>query len=199
MLGGVALVWVLGVLAQDLAAPPLTLLIRILALTGFFCIFVSILSSAYLRELVQTFGQPFIKLHHLVSIAGLVAIGLHPISAALNLATASVFLPDFSSWTNFLTNGGRLAIYLLAIGSLAAVFRKAVGDRWRVVHILNYVAFGLGITHANLLGGNFQNPILHVISILMALAVVAVFVVRRVRAARKPQKGAGAAKARAPK
>jgi predicted ferric reductase len=188
VLGGVTLAWVLGVLAQDLSAPPLTLLVRVLALTGYFGIFVAILSSAYLRELVQTFGQPFIKLHHLVSIVGLVAIGLHPISVAIDYATASVFVPDFSSVMNFLTNGGRLAIYLLALAVVVAIWRKAVGERWRVVHILSYVAFWLGGLHANLLGGNFQNPILHIISLLMALAVVAVFVVRRVRAARKPAK-----------
>jgi len=161
---------------------PLNWLIRAFALLGYQFIFLAILSSAFLRELVRFFGRPFITLHHIVSVSGLVLISLHPIGVAYEQASLAVFLPRFDSLRLFLTLGGRPAWYLLFLAVLAAFLRQVIGKGWRWVHLLNYVAFLLGTAHANLIGTNFQDLGPRVGSIVMALAVVAVLVRRRIPA-----------------
>lgn len=159
---------------------PLDWAIRALALLGYQLIFLAILSSAFLRELVRFFGRPFITLHHMVSISGLVLITLHPIGVAYDQASAAVFLPRFDSLRLFLTLGGRPAWYLLFLAVLAAFLRRVIGKGWRWVHLLNYVAFILGTVHANLIGTNFQDLGPRIGSVVMALAALAVLVRRRI-------------------
>lgn len=158
---------------------PIDWLVRSAALLGYQMVFVSIISSAYVVPLARLFGRPFIKLHHIASLAGLVLITLHPIGVAYNAASARVFVPDVSSLRAFLALGGRPAWYLIAIAALVAALRKPIGPAWRVIHPLSYIAFLLTTIHGNLIGSNLQAVAPRVLSILMALAVVAVFMRRR--------------------
>lgn len=185
---GVGLVALGLTLALELLQPegqPLDWAVRGLALLGYQFVFLSILSSAYLPQLVRFFGQPFIRIHHGLSITGLVLITLHPLAVALNSGTPLVFLPRFDSLRVFLALGGRPAWYLIAAGVLAAVLRKPLGKRWRLLHLLNYLAFALATAHANLIGANFQGLIVRLVSWAMLVAVVAVFVKRRLPPARQ--------------
>jgi len=173
--------------AAELTAPvasPLGAAIRGLALTGYQLVFWAILSSAYVPQLVRFFGRPFVKVHHLASIAGLVCITLHPILAAVDGQSAGVFLPRFDSVQVFLQLGGRPAWYLIALAVVAAVFRQRLGTGWRAVHAANYVAFALATAHANLLGGNFRSPALRVGSWVLLAVVIAAFARRRLVARR---------------
>jgi DMSO/TMAO reductase YedYZ heme-binding membrane subunit len=75
-------------------------------------------------------------------------------------------------------------LYLIGIASLAAALRTHVGKRWRVIHILSYVAFLLATFHAAMLGTEFagggtQSASARVAVILMAVAVAATFVQKR--------------------
>lgn len=180
------LLWVVGTLlaGPSVAAP--TLVIRALALAGYFFIFLAILSSAYLRELVKAFGWPFIKVHHIASITGLVAIGLHPVAVAIDYRTASVFAPKIGTLTETLAWLGRPAWYLLLIAALTAFLRARMGNIWRAIHYVNYIAFLAATVHANLMGGNFSYTVPRVISIVMVAAVIAVFIWRRIQAAKRP-------------
>jgi len=168
---------------------PIDWAIRSAALLGYQMVFVSVISSAYVVQLVRLFGRPFIKLHHIASVAGLILITLHPIGVAYDAASARVFVPDVSSLRAFLALGGRPAWYLIAIAALVALLRKPIGPAWRVIHPLSYIAFLLATIHGNLIGSNLQAAVPRVLSILMALAVVAVFVRRRMprRKAAKPR------------
>jgi sulfoxide reductase heme-binding subunit YedZ len=162
----------------------LTWLARGLALSGYSAVFLSILSSAYLRELVRFFGRSFVKVHHVASVTGLVLIGLHPVVVAINTSSAAVFIPRFDSLLVFLTLGGRLAWYLIGIASLAALLRVRLKNTWRSIHYLNYVAFLLASVHASLLGTTFfgrgvQGIVLKAVLAVLALVVVYVFVRRR--------------------
>jgi ABC-type multidrug transport system permease subunit len=154
------------------------------ALLGYLTIFFSILSSAYIRWLVRVFGRPFVKVHHMLSITGLVLIALHPVGVMLDWGSANVLLPQFDSLPAFLRWGGPPAWYLVGAASLAAVLRKFVGRRWRVIHNLSYVAFLLATFHAAMLGTEFagggpQSVIAKVVIILMAVVVVATFIQKR--------------------
>jgi DMSO/TMAO reductase YedYZ heme-binding membrane subunit len=148
---------------------------------GYLAVFLTAVTSAYMRELFQLLGRPFIKVHHVYSVAGLVLITLHPLAAALRSSSLLVFLPDFSSFYQFFSLGGRPAWYLIVAASLAALYRAAIGQRWRLIHYLNYVAFFLATVHAILIGTDFVSPVMKGIAILMALVVIWVLVRKRVQ------------------
>ena len=177
--GLVALILVSGLVALQPYGTPLNFFIRGAASLGYLAVFAAIISSAYMPQLVRFFGRPFIKVHHILSVTGLVLIALHPVGVAIDSRDPRVFLPRFDSWTIFLTLGGRPAWYLIGVAALAAALRKRIGQKWRAVHLLNYLAFWLATAHAILSGTNFQYAAMRVVAILMALAVVAIFVQKR--------------------
>ncbi|NLF00176.1 MAG: hypothetical protein GX601_04280 [Anaerolineales bacterium] len=195
-------VWVLvaglcalaGLIALGVALPPdVPLLRRFIqgaALMGYACVFLAILSSAFLRQLVRFFGRPFVQIHHVVSILGLAMLVAHPTLVAIQSASAVVFAPQFSTLYEFFRLGGRPAWYLLIVGAVAAVLRKAIGRHWRVLHYVNYVALLLATPHALMIGGTFQHAVVpRVVLILMAVATVAAFVQKRLGArARRSQR-----------
>jgi len=169
------------------AVTPMVAGIRFLALTGYLLIFCSIVSSAYMVELVQFFGRPFVRIHHVVSITGLALVTLHPMLVAVQSQSLGVFLPRFDSVRVFLQLGGRPAWYLIAVAVVAAFLRQRIGASWRTVHTLNYAAFALATAHANLLGGNFQWPLLRFVSWVLLGAALGVWIRRRLRA--RPARG----------
>jgi sulfoxide reductase heme-binding subunit YedZ len=160
-------------------APPINWVIRIAALLGYFCIFGAIVTSAYLRQVARWFGRPFIKIHHILSIVGLSLVTIHPLAVAWQALSLRVFVPAVDSWYRFFALGGRPAWYLLGIGALAAVLRGAIGKNWRLLHILNYLAFWLATVHGILIGTNVQNWPMRVVFGAMALVVLGVFVQKR--------------------
>lgn len=138
---------VAGLLALE---PPDTLqdaLLRGSAWLGYLAVFCAIASSAYMRQMSSFFGRSFIRVHHVISVTGLIMITLHPLIVALRRGTLDVFIPVTASWRGFLVEGGRAAWYLLGIASLAALLRQVLGRVWHIVHALTYPAFGLASAH----------------------------------------------------
>jgi DMSO/TMAO reductase YedYZ heme-binding membrane subunit len=160
---------------------PLDWVIRAAAMLGYIAVFVTAITSAYMRELFQLLGRPFIKVHHVYSVAGLILITLHPLGVAIRSSDILVFLPDFSSFYQFFSLGGRPAWYLIGAASLAALYRAAIGQRWRLIHYLNYVAFFLATVHAILVGTDFVPLVMKGIPVLMALVVGWVLVRKRIQ------------------
>lgn len=160
-------------------------LIRGAALLGYQFVFLSIVSSAYLRQMLRWFGHPFLRVHHIVSVTGLVLVALHPIGVAWDSQSLNVFVPVVSSWVAFLTTGGRVAWVLLALGVLAALLRKRIGQNWRVLHYLNYAAFWLASVHALLIGTDTQHLVVRIVVVAMCVAIAAVFVQKRLRARKR--------------
>ena len=181
LIGVVALGLVGGLISLQPYGSALQWLIRGAALLGYLAIFLSIVSSAYMKWMTRFFGRPFVKVHHILAVAGLVMITLHPLGAAMDALSLSVFLPRFDSLTVFFALGGRPAWYLIAAASLAAVLRRLVGRNWRAVHFLNYVAFLLGTVHAIMIGTDFQYTVAKVVAVVLALVVIAIFVQQRLR------------------
>jgi sulfoxide reductase heme-binding subunit YedZ len=166
-------------------ATPISWVIRIAALMGYFCVFGAIVTSAYLRQVVRWFGRPFIKIHHILSIVGLSLVTIHPLAVAWQSLNLGVFIPAVDSWYAFFALGGRPAWYLLGIGALAAVLRRVIGKNWKLLHTLNYLAFWLATVHGILIGTNVQNWAMRVVFGAMALIVLGVFVQKRTRIHRR--------------
>lgn len=179
--GIIALVLVGGTIALQPYITPLVWAIRTLALLGYLCVFLAVVSSAYMRQLVRYFGRPFVQTHHMLSVTGLVLIVLHPLAVAWNLGTVSVFVPAVDSWINFLRWGGRVAWYLIGLASVAAVLRASLRQQWRAIHMLNYLAFFLATAHAILLGTDFQSLAMKGLALAMALVLVGTFVQKQLQ------------------
>lgn len=161
-------------------------IVRDLALLGYIAVFLAIVSSSYKRTVMKIFGRSFIDAHHLLSVTGVVLLTLHPLGVALEFASAAVFLPVFYPVEDLLRHGGRIAWYILLVGTLTAVWRKKVGRRWRTIHDFNYLAFVFGTIHANLLGATFELWPVRIVSMAMVLVVAILFVRQRIEA-RKQQ------------
>jgi hypothetical protein len=182
--GAAGLVLVAILIALRPFGQPLDWGIRAAALLGYCAIFLAVISSAYMRELFLWLGRPFIRVHHIVSLTGLTLVTLHPLGVAVRSADPRVFLPDFSSPYLFFSLGGRPAWYLIGAAVLAAVFRKRIKGSWRIVHYLNYVAFFLATVHAILIGTDLVFPVTRAVAVVMALAIVGVFVQKRIQRSR---------------
>jgi DMSO/TMAO reductase YedYZ heme-binding membrane subunit len=183
--GLIALVLVGSLISLQPYGSPINWITRGSALLGYLAIFLAIVSSAYLRQLVRFFGRPFVQVHHILSVTGLILITLHPLSVVWTSASLRVLLPRFDSWRVFLQLGGRPAWYLIATASVAAVLRSVIGERWRAIHLLNYLAFLLGTAHAILIGTDFQLPLIKALAIIMAVIVVATLIQKRLQRGRR--------------
>jgi len=184
----IILVVIGGIVALQPNITPLYWAVRTCALMGYLGVFLSIVSSAYMRPLVRYFGRPFVQTHHALSETSLVLITIHPLAVALSFGSLSVFVPLFDSWINFLRWGGRVAWYLLTIAALAALLRARFRQGWRAVHMLNYLAFFLATTHAILLGTDFQSVILKALAIAMAVVVVVTLIQKQLQRRRRPKR-----------
>ena len=164
-------------LAAGLVAlePPDTLqdaLLRGSAWLGYLTVFYAIVSSAYMRQMSSFFGRSFIRVHHIVSITGLIMITLHPLIVALRRGTLAVFIPVTTSWQGFLAEGGRAAWYLFVIASLVALFRRPLGRGWRAVHLLTYPAFGLASTHIVLRSEGVHALVAWALALIVAVLLI---------------------------
>jgi predicted ferric reductase len=182
VLTGVAGAVLVGVpIALQPFGTPLDWGVRAAAMLGYLAVFLTATASAYMRELFQLLGRPFIRVHHTYSVAGLILITLHPLGVAVRSSDPLVFIPDFSSLEAFLRLGGRPAWYLIGTASLAALFRTTIKQRWRLIHYLNYVAFFLATVHAIMSGTDFLSPVMRGIAVVMALIIVGVLVRKRIQ------------------
>jgi sulfoxide reductase heme-binding subunit YedZ len=157
----------------------LGLTIRATAILGYEAVFLAALSSADMRLMRRLFGRPFVKVHHLLSIAGLVLMALHPVGVAIGSQDLAVFVPRFDSLRAFLRLGGRPALYLFGLGALTAALRRPAGRGWRYLHLVNYVAFALVTVHAAAIGTDFQAWPARAVPFAFAALVVIVLVRRR--------------------
>lgn len=159
--------------------PPLPIAVRATALFSYTAVFLAILSTEYLREMRKLFGKPFLTVHHILAVAGLILMGLHAVLFALLTQDVRVFLPRFDSLRVFLALGGRPSLYLFVVATLAAVVRGRIRNIWRIIHWLNYLAFALAFAHSWLLGTDVSNPLLRPIWAVLAGIILAVFIRKR--------------------
>ena len=160
---------------------PFTSGIRFAGLAGFVLLAVAALMTPWSREIYRNFGASFGKFHHIFAISGLVLITLHPVLLAMRLMNASVFLPWFGSFQEFLALAGRPALILMYLAVAGVLLRRCIPSYWRVVHALIWVALILAIIHGDLIGTDMKNPSLFLIFNGLAVVAVGAFVLKRVK------------------
>ncbi|MFW9987956.1 MAG: hypothetical protein ACFFC3_04815 [Candidatus Odinarchaeota archaeon] len=153
--------------------------IRFGAIFGFLSMFIATMMTPFAVQLYKIFGKPFIKIHHIYSITGLILITLHPVAFAIFRSDISVFLPDFTSWYGFWSLGGRLALILIYIAVLGALLRKKLIKNWRLIHALNYIALFLAYVHGVLIGTDFQNAVILIIFTIMIILSFGILIFKR--------------------
>ena len=151
---------------------PVSFTMRVSGLFGFLSLSMGILMNLLKKEIKTILGFPFITAHHVLVIVGLILITLHPVILALWTSDLSVFVPETSSLSSFLTSGGRVAFILIYIGFFAAIFRSALKGRWVYIHRVVYLAMILGIAHANLIGQDLMSPMIFILYNGIAAGVV---------------------------
>ncbi len=168
--------------AVVLTAPygdPFNVVARLLALWGFLSLGIATLLAPFLRYVLKVFGRSFLSVHHTFAAVGLLLPTLHPVTMAIRSLNPAIFTPAFSSWDRFWALAGRPALYILYIAFAGVLLRKYIPKYWRWVHGLMYVALLFAVVHGNLIGTDFQNPIIWVLFNTLFVLVVAAFVVRR--------------------
>lgn len=168
--------------AVVLAAPyedPFNVIVRLTALWGFLALAIATLLTPFLREIMQVFGRPFLAVHHAFAAVGLLLPTLHPVTLFIASMNPAIFIPVFSPWGRFWALAGRPALYLLYIAFAAVLLRKYIPKYWRWVHGLMYVALLFAIVHGNLIGTDFENPVIWVLFNTLFALTVAAFVLKR--------------------
>ncbi|MFX0039920.1 MAG: hypothetical protein ACFFCY_13535 [Promethearchaeota archaeon] len=149
------------------------------AIFGFTSMFVATIMTPFVVELYKIFGKPFVKIHHVYSIMGLLLVTLHPLIYAVSVDNITVFIPDFTSWYGFWSLGGRLALILIYLAVLGALLRKKMIKSWRFIHILNYIALFLAYVHGVLIGTDFRNIGILIIFTIMIILSFGVLIIKR--------------------
>ncbi len=157
----------------------LNFIIRFAALMGFTSMFVATIMTPFMVQLYKIFGKPFIKIHHLYSIAGLILITLHPVAFAISKVDITVFMPVFYPWYDFWSLGGRVALILIYIAVLGALIRKKITKNWRLLHVLNYIALFLAYIHGVLIGTDFKTIGILIIFTAMVILSFSVLIIKR--------------------
>ncbi len=183
LLGIVVLAVIIALLflPSSIKADPARVAVRFFGLYGFLFLSVAILTTPFLREVTQAFGKPFLKVHHVFSILGIVFITLHPVFNAIERLNLSVFVPNFDSWDRFWLLAGRPAFIILYVAVFAALLRAKAPKYWRAFHALMYVVLLFGIVHANLIGNDFENLGVMFIFNALFIASLAGLAVKRYR------------------
>ncbi len=101
---------------------------------------------------------------------------------------AAVLVPFAAKWHPAAVAGGILAMYLLVTVELTSLARHRLSARWwRAIHLSSIGAFVLATTHALAAGTDTRAAIATWVA-ATALAVLGVFVVARLPAAREPSR-----------
>lgn len=170
---------------------PFRVIARLLALWGYLSLAIATLLTPFLREVMAVFGRPFLSVHHTFAAVGLLLPTLHPVTLAIRSMNPALFIPTFSSWERFWLLAGQPALYLLYIAFAGVLLRKYIPKHWRWVHGLMYVVLFFAIVHGNLIGTDFQDPIVRVLFNTLFVLVVAAFVLKRWRLLQKKRGASG--------
>jgi len=182
LLGITALVIIISALALSLPyGSPLEVVVRLFALYGYLTLSVATMTTPFLKEIPKVFGKTFIKVHHIFAIVGTASATVHPVAYAIQTLDPTVFLPSLRSWYAFWALAGRPALIIIYIALAAALVRRKMQTYWRSIHAMMYVVLFLGIVHANLIGTDFQNPVINTLFNLLFAASIAAFALKRIQ------------------
>ena len=138
---------------------------RILGLLAFTLLFIQIFLGAFMGRLTEKLGEWVFNFHLFNGKLLYTLILLHPALYMLYLFKIKGVLDPFYIYSDLCVlckgnfehfyNLGRVALWLITAGIIAAVFRASdpfLKKNWRKFHLLNYFAFFLVAAHAKVLG-----------------------------------------------
>ena len=167
-------------------------LLRISGIAGALCLVIVATSSAFVKEIFKATHRPFRQVHHWLALSGGFLILLHPLLLAWQMNSLSVFVPVTSSWSDFLTWGGRAGLILFFLAAVAAFMMKKIPAVWRQFHWLMYPALLLGGIHALRKGQDMTSVAAKIAVWILLILITTLFVYKRLH---KPSpvknKGAG--------
>ena len=158
---------------------PFELVIRLCAILGFVSMAIAAIMTSYMVKLYKIFGKPFIKIHHLFAILGLILATIHPIAFAISVLNPLVFIPVVNDWVLFWELAGRPALIIIYISVLAGIFRKKLKNSWKIIHSLLYIALFFGLIHGTLIGTSFNSIGIVIIFYALFILVVLSFLYKR--------------------
>jgi len=166
----------------SLSAPysnALGLIVRLSALYGYLMLSIAAIMTSFVREVTKILGRPFIKLHHVFAVLGIILITVHPVAYALETMDMTVFLPSFESWYLFWSYAGKPALLILYVAVVAALLRRRIYKYWRLLHGLMNIVLLLGIVHANLVGTDLRTTAINAVFNMLFAASIMAFILRR--------------------
>ncbi len=155
--------------------------VRFFALTGFYMLAIAALLTPFMREIYQEFGMSFQKVHHIFAAIGLATATLHPIIFAIEVSDITVFIPDISSWYAFWLLGGRQALILIYIATIAAFIRSKIPKYWKSIHALMYIVLLFALVHGFLIGTDFENIGIQIIFTALFVASLGALIYKRIK------------------
>ena len=133
---------------------------RILGLLAFTLLFVQIITGSYMEKLKNKFGGWILNFHLFNGKLLYILVLAHPAMYMMYLYKIKGVLDPFYIYIDLCVlckgnlehfyNFGRIALWLITAGIIAAVFRGSdpfLKKNWRKFHILNYLAFFLIAIH----------------------------------------------------
>lgn len=158
---------------------PIVMLRRFAGVFAYLTMFLTIISSEYMVKMRKISGMPFIKTHHNLARIGILLILIHPLTFVLEGRGIQIFSP-ISPTNIFIALAGRPAFYLFILAAGIAIYRKKYKN-WRKVHYLSYLAFLLVSIHALMIGVDFTQDVMKILTLAMTAIVIAIFIDKRLR------------------
>jgi methionine sulfoxide reductase heme-binding subunit len=136
--------------------------------------------------------------HEQAALGGLVAIALHGVTLLgdpfLKPGVTGIAIPFTLDYKQLWVGLGIVGGYLAALTGLTFYARKRIGaKRWRKLHRLTIVAYGLSLAHVIGAGTDFQAGSIARLAILAPAGPIAVLFAERMIASRKPKPNAAPA------
>jgi hypothetical protein len=150
-------------------ASPLGLTIRLAALNGFLAMAIATMMTPFLLPVARAFGRPFLRVHHVFAVLGIVLITLHPVALGILRVNPLVLLPSAAS--PWVINLGRALLIVLYIAVVASLLRTR-WKQWRYLHAFLYAVLVLALVHAYYLGTDFGTGAILAIYLLLGAGVV---------------------------
>ena len=142
------------------------MLARVSGIVGYLLIVGSMVSGVVLHtRLVQKLASPVARMewHRILALLGLALVALHGVALVMDnyvtVTWADLFVPGGTDYRPLWVSFGVLAMWLMLIVSLTAMWRKHLGPRaWKGIHLASYGVFITATVHGLMAGTDSNQP-----------------------------------------
>lgn len=142
------------------------MLARVSGIVGYLLIVGSMVSGVVLHtRLVQKLASPMARMewHRILALLGLALVALHGVALVMDnyvtVTWADLFVPAGTEYRPLWVSFGVLAMWLMLIVSLTAMWRKHLGAKaWKAIHLASYGVFITATVHGLMAGTDSNQP-----------------------------------------